>query len=177
MNRKISLWLASLMICSLVVSPQASFAQISEPASDDKILANIRTYCSAIKTTIRRIHTSDAVLRVNLGQVYSTISTRLMARLNGRLSLNRIDSSELIAITNNFEKSRMQFNQTYNQYDTAMLNLAKADCVKDPAGYRTDLLKARELRMAIQGEISTLNQLIVQYRQQVEMIKEKTNET
>ena len=49
-----------------------------------------------------------------------------MARLNGRLAINKLDSSKLVNITNEFESTRLKFNSNYNDYDTAMTDLQRA---------------------------------------------------
>ena len=59
--------------------------------------------CTSIRVVLRRVHTNDALVRVNIGQIYNNLSIQLMARLNSRLALNRIDSARFIDITKRYD--------------------------------------------------------------------------
>ena len=91
-------------------------ATAQEPIQQTEITVvdNIRSRCDSIQSSLGRLHTSDALLRVNVGQTYNSISVRLMARLNSRLALNRIDSLETVEIANRFDQLRVEFAANYN---------------------------------------------------------------
>lgn len=168
--KRFVLYLASfLVVGGLFVHPQAALAQTDALSSE--ALVNLRTNCGAIKTTINRIHTNDALVRVNVGQNYNAISTRLMAKLNSRLSLNKLNASKLVSATNEFESARQQFSSDYNSYDTTMSDLDKINCHDDPAKYHQKLVEARVGRQQLARDITTLNKLIVSYRDEVLAVK------
>ena len=100
-----------LVAISFVVSMQPAAAQEAVLGAQTPV-DRLQTRCDSVQATIRRLHTTDGLLRVNIGQTYNDISARLMARLNGRLALNRIDSARLVEITNQFESTRLTFNST-----------------------------------------------------------------
>lgn len=168
--KRFVLYLASFLVISgLFVQPRTAVAQADTISSE--ALANVRTNCGTIKATVSRIHTNDALVRVNIGQDYNAISTRLMAKLNGRLSLNKLDASKLVSITNEFEAARQQFSSDYNSYDTIMSDLDKINCQSDPAKYHQKLVEARVARQQLASDITTLNKLVASYRDEVLAVK------
>lgn len=168
--KRFILYLASFLVVSgLFVQPHATLAQADTISNE--ALANLRTNCGAIKATVNRIHTNDALVRVNIGQDYNAISTRLMAKLNSRLSLNKLDASKLVSITNEFEATRQKFSSNYNAYDTIMSDLDKINCYDDPAKYHQKLVEARVGRQQLASDITVLNKLITSYRDEVLAVK------
>ena len=161
-----------LVVAGFVVSIPLARAQeaiIDSQTSVDRL----RVRCDVVQTTIRRLHTTDGLLRVNVGQVYNDISARLMARLNSRLALNRIDSTRLVEITNDFETARMKFSTTYNEYETAVSTLLKIDCNARPTEYYAQLLIARDVRHKLATSVQDLNDLVTDYRVAVEQLQEE----
>ena len=101
--KKVTFYLASFLITSsLLVTPRAVEAQSVDATADSEIIKTLDRNCSSVRVAIKNIHTNDALTRVNVGQRYNSISTKLMARLNGRLAINKLDSSKLVNITNEF---------------------------------------------------------------------------
>ena len=111
----------------MVISSPTLAQELAQP-SDTTVVDNLRTRCDDIQSSLRRLHTSDALLRVNVGQTYNTLSARLMARLNSRLALNRIDSRELVDISGKFDQLRGDFASDYNTYESSFSALLKIDC-------------------------------------------------
>ena len=127
--------------------------------------------CDTVEATIRRLHTTDSLLRVNTGQVYNDISANLMAKLNGRLAINRKDSTELVEITNQFELARSTFSSSYNDYEKSISSLTKIDCKSHPAEYYAQLLVARDSRHELAISVEGLNSLVSDYRVAVEKLQ------
>ena len=71
---------------------------VAQAAPSSPPLHLIRSQCQSIRSTLQRIQHNDALLRVNVGQAYNTISTNLIAKLNSRLALAQIDSSRMVVI-------------------------------------------------------------------------------
>lgn len=162
-----------LAVVGMIVSPPV-FAQepILKTDSDmptDRLQAN----CDNILGSLRRLHTNDALMRVNVGQMYNGISVRMMARLNSRLALNRIDSTELVEITSRFETLRSQFSTDYNKYEPALANLVKEDCKNEPIKFYELLLKARDERAKLSETVTALGQTIDDYQVAVENLKQQ----
>lgn len=171
--KKSAFYLTSFLIgSSLLVAPQVVLAQTADITSDAELVKTLRRNCSAVRVAIKNIHTNDALTRVNVGQRYNSISTKLMARLNGRLAVNKLDSSRLVNITNDFESTRLRFNSNYNDYDTAMTELDHTNCTDDVARYYQKLVTAREARNRLTEDVKTLNELLVKYRAEVQVVRD-----
>src|SRR5688572_262917 len=95
-------------------------------------IARIRDNCVDAQSTLRQLHASDALLRVNRGQLYESISTKLMAPLNSRISLNRLDGVNLVSIATTYEGQLTYFRQSYQQYEEAMSRTLKINCTNQP---------------------------------------------
>ena len=170
--RKFILYLASFLAAGgLLISPQPVLAQPVEMPNSE-ITSIIRKNCSSLKVTIKQIHTNDALARVSIGQKYNAVSTKLMARFNSRLSLNKLDSSGLVRITSDFETQRLKFNSDYNKYDTAMANLDKASCKTDQAKFYEKIIEARDARNYLSDSVKSMNGLLAQYKSEVRLIKD-----
>lgn len=167
---KISFWLMSLFIGGfLVIAHNNAIAQEAsgEAESTEVIVSKIQHNCSDLKANLRQIHTNDALIRVNSGQIYNSIATKLMARLNSRLSINRLDGAVLIDTTSKFEKLRTNFATQYNNYDNTMADLLHIDCKKSPAEFYNKLQETRKLRSELAVTANQLAEYIATYRQGV----------
>lgn len=168
--RKSVLFLLLLAITGVVLQPHIVTAQSPSIDSGSRIATVIQQNCSTVRGAIKRIHTNDAVTRVNIGQRYNIISVQLMARFNSRLSLNRMDASKLVSLTNQFESARTQFKTDYNNYDSIMSDLDKTNCLDEPVGFYERLVKAREARQQLAKDIEQLNRLAEYYRNETQVI-------
>ena len=159
-------------VIGLLVSPPV-FAQdaVLQPDSETPI-SRLQANCDKIHSTLRRIHTHDALLRVNIGQMYNGISVRLMARLNSRLALNRIDSSKLVEISNRFEEYRKGFTDSYSKYEAALSTVIRGGCKTYPAKFYEDLLTARSEREILAQNVKSMNDSIIEYQVAVEQLKQ-----
>ena len=110
------------------------------------------------------------VTRVNIGQRYNIISVQLMARFNSRLSLNRMDASRLVSLTNQFESSRTQFKTDYNTYDSTVSELDRTNCLDDPVRFYDKLVKARDSRRQLAADVEQLNKIAESYKNEVQVV-------
>ena len=168
MMRKTTFYLASFLVAlSLLITPRTVLAESVDASTDSEITKTLRQNCSSVRVAVKNIHTNDALTRVNVGQRYNSISTKLMARLNGRLAINKLDSSKLVNITNNFESARLKFNGN----DTAMTELQRASCLDNVADYYKKLIAARDARNRLSEDVKTMNDLLIRYREEVQAVK------
>lgn len=158
---------------SLAIGSPAWAQTIGGESGSSAPLDAIQANCSNIRTALNRLHNNDAIVRVNTGQVYNNISSRLMARLNSRLALNKIDAAELVALTSRFEKGRNSFSMRYNEYESALSTLLKIDCKTQPTDFYSHLSLARSERLKLSSSVRELNDIIAEYGTKVEKIKER----
>lgn len=166
-----------LIVGSAAAPPATAYGADSVPANDPAKVQILQARCDLILPNLRRLHTSDALLRVNVGQAYSGISNRLMSKLNSRLALNKIDSSKFVSIANDYELARKEFSGNYNEYEKKLDRLIKTDC-KDKAEEFYDRLEGvREARLLLKESTDELSGLVTDYRVEVEKLrKELINE-
>lgn len=160
-----------MMIIGLLVLPTSAAAQALQPTGATPV-DRLQARCDTIRPLVRRLHTSDALLRVNIGQAYNSMSQRLMARLNSRLALSRLDSAQLVAITARFETARTAFGAAYDEYEQALSALTKIDCRQKPTDFYQQLLMARDARYKVSKNVQNLNDIISDYRVAVETLRQ-----
>jgi hypothetical protein len=137
----------------------------------DEQIGLIRTNCVETQSTLERVHASDALARVNLGQRYETISTKLMAPMNSRIALNRLDGLDLAKTTVDFNTQLDDFRSLYQQYEQTLLRTIQLKCRDQPVAFYDTLSLARNHREAVHESVKKLNGLIIQYGTQYEAFK------
>lgn len=165
--------IAIMMAASLLVSvPVARALDMMLP--DPEV---IRSNCKAVQTTLERVHSSDALARVNLGRQYEIISTKLMAPMNSRIALNRLDGVELARITVDFNSKLEQFRSAYQQYEQTMLRAIQINCVNQPIGFFDIINSAREQRLHVRLVVLELGDLTTQYGEHVKTLRASVKES
>src|SRR5689334_18968108 len=101
----------------------------------DEHIARIRMNCQDAQSSLSQLHASDALLRVNRGQLYESISTKLMAPLNSRIALHRLDGVKLVATTTRYESQLATFRAKYQEYEEAMSDVLRVNCVNQPVAF------------------------------------------
>ncbi|MDB5183420.1 MAG: exported protein of unknown function [Candidatus Saccharibacteria bacterium] len=162
LKRVISL---ALMATLFVTAP--AFAQATTTMTDGHI-AKIRTNCQAAILTLGQIHANDAPAYINRNQTYFSISDKLMARLNSRLTLNRYDATQLVKTASEYNSELAKFRTAYKTYDDSMSTAANMDCIKEPVSFYDRVSDARDARQAVRDIVDQLTSLINQYQQQVQ---------
>lgn len=126
----------------------------------EKIVGN----CLITKDTLTRLHVSDAVLRVNVGQIYESIATKLMEGFNSRVSSNNFNEVDLVSATKNYQSMLDTFRSDYKIYEEKLSNTLAIDCSKQPVEFYSAVLLDRTNRNQVRSDVINLNQLIDQYR-------------
>lgn len=171
MNGRFVLFVSVTVISLSLMIGLTTLAQESVPQESLAKIDDIESRCDVILTDLRQLHTNDSLTRVNLGQTYNRISLRLMARLNSRLALARMDSANFVTIANEFNVSRAHFSEAYNKYESSLSSLTKIDCRKKPIEFYEQLIMTRQMRAEMSTKASQLNSLIAEYRVNVEQLR------
>ena len=151
----------------LLLVPTATAGALDRYILSEQQIRQITDHCVESKSALRRIATADALLRVNLGQRYDTIATRLMAPLNSRVAINGLDGVALTEKTVEFNKKRTEFSNSYTKYDRSFNSLESIDCVSDPVGYYQAVEITRADRLDVHGKVTELSRLSAEYRSAV----------
>ena len=157
---------AVLMAVFLPLSQNVA-AQQATPMTEAHI-ERIRANCVDAQSTLRQLHASDALLRVNRGQLYESISTKLMAPLNSRISLNRLDGVSLVSIATTYESQLVYFRQSYQQYEEAMSQTLRINCINQPVVFYDSVADARSKRKKVHDSTVALHNTISEYKTEFE---------
>lgn len=152
---------AALLV--VVVASSAIRAQSFDVLTDDqrtKISAN----CVVIKNSLEQLHASDALLRVNRGQVYESLATNLMEPFNTRLSSNRLDNGAMTTVTDQYRTALTKFRTDYIAYEQKLAEAIKIDCSSQPDKFHEAIVSARTLRATVHADVQKLHRSIDDYR-------------
>lgn len=147
----------------------ASFASAPVKAEDltpdqtERVKAN----CVSIKNSLEQLHATDALLRVNRGQVYESVASKLMDKFNDRLSSNRLDNKAMTTVTTNYRTALATFRTDYIAYEQKLSEAMRIDCTAQPNTFHTSLQEARKLRTKVHTDVLKLHRLIDDYRSSV----------
>lgn len=153
--------LAAITLGSSVVRAQ-SLIMLTD---DQKQL--IVSNCISIKTSLNQLHVTDALLRVNRGQVYESMGTRLMDRFNDRLGSNNLDNKAMLSVTGSYRGQLNTFRSDYIKYEQSLSATIATDCTTNPTLFHMNLMEARRLRGIVHSDVLKLHQLIDDYRSSV----------
>lgn len=141
-----------------------AFADDGDTITDAQ-LVQVRTRCSEIQTTLGHVHANDALLRVNRGQLYERISTKLMVPLNSRIVLNKLDSTSLVTVTAKYETDLKKFRTNYQSYEELLSDTTRINCVNQPTRFYSSLQQARIKRGEVYKNTQDLSMDITDYKQ------------
>jgi hypothetical protein len=160
--KRLSILISGALVCGafLVTTVRAE----NVPATESQ-LVQIRTRCSEVQAALSRVHANDALLRVNRGQLYERLSTKLTVPLNSRIALNRLDGSTLLTTTSSYEQHLNDFRAHYQAYEENLSATMRIDCKKQPAKFYDSLQTAREKRQIVQESTHQLAKDIDEYKQ------------
>ncbi len=137
-------------------------AQQQPPMSDAQII-RIRTSCVSALNTLNQLHASDALLRVNRGQLYESLSTKLMQRFNTRAVRANFAVTDLQSITMNYGHTLDTFRLDYQAYEEQLSAALKVDCSKQPVEFYTAVDLARTKRTKVHTDVQQLDQYVDDY--------------
>ncbi|QQG50966.1 MAG: hypothetical protein HZB75_00435 [Candidatus Saccharibacteria bacterium] len=164
-----------IIIAAFAVTVAGSFAAMQSTASAEDVLmteahiARIRANCVDAQSSLRQLHASDALLRVNRGQVYESMSTKLMATFNSRVALNRLDGLKLVSIAAQYETQLMNFRQNYQSYEESMSGLLKLNCINQPVAFYDSVAATRAMRKKVHDSTLSLHKTIRDYKNEFEL--------
>lgn len=165
MRRILFVAVVSLLSVGLLIPFASTSAQADDltPEQTQRVKAN----CVSIKSSLSQLHASDALLRVNRGQVYEAMSTKLMDTFNSRLASNSLDNKAMVTVTDNYRKALDTFRTDYIAYEQKLAAAIRIDCVSQPNTFHTTVQDARKLRKTVHEDVLKLHRFIDDYRSSV----------
>jgi len=167
--------LMSLSLFGAVSLHVAVKAQENAPMTEAHI-ERIRSSCVDAQSSLSQLHASDALLRVNRGQLYESISTKLMAPFNSRVALNRLDSAGLPAVASQYDKQLAAFRLSYQQYEEAMTKTLRINCALQPVAFYDSVNDTREKRKITHDSTIELHKTIQGYKAEFEAFAKEFQE-
>ena len=161
-------------VVTLIASPSVRAEDISSYMLTDEQIAQVRSRCVTVQSLLSRLRANDGLRRVNLGQQYETISARLMAPLNSRIALNKLDGVELTKTTVAYNEQLDVFRERYRIYEQDITTVIDMKCQDQPVSFYDAVLNAREERMKVKQATDQLNALLAQYNTQFEEFAKAT---
>ena len=165
-----------LLIISLaftIILSGLTFLKVN--AQDETIstqqIEQIKSECVLTKNTLNQLHASDALLRVNRGQIYEAMQTKLMDGFNGRIANNNLDNTKLTAVTDSYESALDTFRSDYISYEEQLSSAIDIDCSKQPVAFYDAVASARTKRTKVHEDVLKLNEYIDQYQAAVEQFE------
>ncbi len=167
---------SSILILFLMLLIGLFFSSTSHAESDENItqekIAHIREHCVENQASLNRLRQADAFLRTDRGNLYRTISDKLMVPLNQRLASNSLDGGNLIGLAADFTEEYDRFYGAYVDYASSLTELLSIDCSRQPVTFYSTLLKTRAYRQQVAESNQKLKSLIRQYGE--EFVRFKT---
>lgn len=139
-------------------------SRAASPLMSEAHIERIRSNCTEVQATLAQVHASDALLRVNRGQLYESISTKLMATFNSRASLNHLDAAQLVTVSSMYERELTAFRTDYQAYEQQMSGILKIDCTKQPVAFYDAVAQARDKRLKVRQHVVVLTKQISDYK-------------
>jgi hypothetical protein len=167
MFRRISLAASIIGVAlgAVILASNAVQAQSSELTEDQE--RRISVNCLSIQNSLSQLHASDALLRVNRGQVYESMATKLMDRFNARLTSNSLDAKAMTTVTGNYRTALATFRTDYISYEQKLSDTMRIDCTEEPSQFHASVLRTRELRAKVHEDVIRLHRYIDDYRSSV----------
>lgn len=165
MRRIVFVALASLLTVGLLL-PLTGNSAHAEDLTPDQV-AKVKSNCVSIKNSLSQLHATDALLRVNRGQVYESMATKLMDTFNDRLAGNRLDNKAMTTVTTSYRSALNTFRSDYIAYEQKLSEAIRIDCSSQPNTFHTTVQEARTLRSQVHEDVLRLHRLIDDYRTSV----------
>jgi len=165
MRRLFFIALASLLTIGLLLPFTGNTARADDLTPDQ--VAKVKSNCVSIKNSLSQLHATDALLRVNRGQVYESMGTKLMDSFNDRLSSNRLDNKAMTTVTADYRSALTTFRTDYIAYEQKLSEAIRIDCVAQPNTFHLAIEEARALRTKVHEDVLRLHRLIDDYRSSV----------
>lgn len=141
-------------------------AQTTPPITDE-VRQRIVTNCVSIKNSLTQLHASDALLRVNRGQAYESMASKVMDNFNDRLSSNRLDNKAMTTVTGQYRTALTKFRTSYIAYEQKLSEALKIDCANRPEQFYEAVGSARSLRATVHEDVQKLHRILDDYRSSI----------
>ena len=155
---------AFVLFAVTALTAPLAVAQSQVEQLTDEQRARIVTNCTSMKNTLNQLKASDALLRVNRGQTYESLSNRLMGSFNARLSNNSLDAKGMLSVTKSYNVTLNTFRTAYTAYERQLVATIRIDCTKYPDEFHAATQDARTKRAAVHDQVTALHQQIDSYR-------------
>jgi hypothetical protein len=133
----------------------------------------IRSSCVGAQSTLYQLHASDALLRVNRGQLYESISTKLMEPFDGWLTLNSYNAADLVSVAATYDRELTDFRTDYQVYEEAMSKTLQINCTNQPVEFYDSVTDTRNKRTIVHESALALHQTISDYQATFEAFASK----
>lgn len=160
--------IAALGLSGLATWHSPVMAQDDDAVMTEEHIERIRSNCVDAQSILSQLHASDGLLRVNRGQLYESVSTKLMAPLNSRITLNRLDGVELVSIATEYGRQLTEFRNSYQSYEEAMTDTLRINCVSQPVAFYDSVADTRDKREQAHDSAMKLHDMIEEYKQAFE---------
>lgn len=171
-NKSMKRTMIVLAVVLLVASPKPAFAVDPAILTSDQI-EYIRNNCGDTQTAIGGIRATDKVAYINIGQQLDTLSNRLMAPMNSRVALNKLDGVALAKTTVDFNSETKHFQALYRDYEQTIGTTTAMGCYNQPVEFYDNLTILLQKRSDVRASLDKLSLLIAQYRTNVEAIQKQ----
>lgn len=153
-------------IAVILIAASSSTSSSAQAELSDQKKAVIQSSCVSAQTILQRIQHNDAATRVNRGQGYETLVSRLMTQLNSRATSRGYNTSASLMVdtTKRYQQALADFKDHYEDYDNAISSALKVKCKKDPVKFYTFVEEARKQRQNVANDVGTLSTLVGEYR-------------
>jgi hypothetical protein len=159
---------AAAFIVALI--PLAAWAQQSTLTSSH--IEKIRQNCVSAQVTLQRVQYSDVAIRINRGQSYDGVLSKLMAPFNSRVALNRLDQApQLTDKTNTIEAAVADFKRHYVEYEDTLSATLAIKCQDRPVAFYDSLNHTRELREMLANDTKRIQVAVNEYMSIVDGIE------
>jgi hypothetical protein len=152
----------AVAVVGLIVG-QPLLVKADTPMTEAQI-QRIKSNCVEAQSTLYQLHASDALLRVNRGQLYESMSTKLMEPFDSWLTVNSINASDLVSVAADYNNKLTEFRTNYQQYEEAMSKTLEINCTNQPVAFYDSVADTREKRGKVHESTLDLHKLIGDYK-------------
>jgi hypothetical protein len=153
----------AITLVSFYMSTAVHADDTSIPMTEAHI-TRIRNSCVQAQSSLTQLHATDALLRVNRGQIYESISTKLMEPLNSRAAINSLDATQLVSVATLYDQQLTAFRNDYQQYEQTMSKTLKIDCKNQPVEFYDSVTDTRNKRVTVHNDTVNLQTTIQSYK-------------
>lgn len=169
------LFTLSAVLGAAMLAATAVHADSGTPMTEAHI-AQIRSNCTAAQASLTQLHLSDALMRVNRGQLYESISSRLMVPFNSRIAQYTQRNVNLVSLTSTYDGQLTTFSNAYKQYEEAMTKALKIDCKNQPVAFYDAVADARAKRALTHDSVVAIQKTIKDYAAEFEIFAKNFQE-